>query len=81
MKVERYSQDIIGNCDNLEKLRIANKLISNVIGEVDDLNDLINEEDYYDLGNDKVIGNEDLESLVSITETIYDIVCYNTKEK
>lgn len=81
MKVERYSQDIIGNCDNLEKLRIANKLINNVIGEVEDLNDLTNEEDYYDLGNQKVIGNEDLESLVSITETIYEIVCYNTKEE
>lgn len=81
MKIERYSQDIIENCDNLEKLRIANKLINNVIGEVEDLNDLINEEDYYDLGNQKVIENEDLESLVSITETIYDIVCYNTEEE
>ena len=81
MKVERYSQDIIGNCDNLEKLRIANKLINNVIGEVGDLNDLTNEEDYYDLGNKKIIGNEDLESLVSITETIYNIVCYNKEEK
>lgn len=81
MKVEQYSNDIIKNCDNLEKLRIANKLINNVLGEVEDLNDLTNEEDYYNLGNDKIIENEDLESLVSITETIYNIVCYNKEEK
>ena len=81
MKVEQYSNDIIKNCDNLEKLRIANKLINNVLGEVEDLNDLTNEEDYYNLGNDKIIENEDLESLVSITETIYNIVCYNNEEK
>ena len=81
MKVERYKKEIMENCDNLEMLRIAKSLICNVVGKVDELNDLTDEEEYYDMGDNYIIENEDLESLVSITDTIYDIVCYNTKEK
>ena len=79
MKIEEITKDIINNYDNLEILDITKYLIEVVIKDIEYMNDLMNEEEKYDLGNDYVIGNDDLESLVSITETIYQIKEYNTK--
>lgn len=68
---------VVNNCDNLELLQIANHFIDRVVNDIELMNNLIDENDTYDLGNNYVIKNEDLESLISITETICDIENYN----
>ena len=78
---EYYTEDIFNSCDNLETLSIVKYLINIVLCDIEEMEEmgLINEKDCYDLGNNTIIKNEDLESLVSITETIDDIINYNKK--
>ena len=74
-------EKIENNYDNLDVLKIIKYLVGVVINDIDYMNDLINEEDIYDLGNNYKIKNEDLESLVSILDTITDIINYNGGEQ
>lgn len=67
--------------DNLELLKIISYLIGVVINDIQYMNDIsdINNEliEYLDLGNNKKIKKEDLESLCSIIDTSKDIEKYN----
>lgn len=74
-------EKIENNYDNLEVLKIIKYLVGVVVNDVDYMNDLVNEEENYDLGNNYKIKNEDLESLVSILDTITNIINYNGGEK
>lgn len=74
-------EKIENNYDNLEVLKIIKYLVGVVVNDVDYMNDLVNKEDDYDLGNNYKIKNEDLESLVSILDTITDIINYNGGEE
>ena len=65
------------NFDNLEILDLVKYLLNVVINDIGLINDLVNEREHYDLGNNYIIKNEDLESVVSIIETIEDILNYN----
>lgn len=75
-------QTIVYNYDNLQMLEIIKYLTNVVINDIEYMNSE-NEEvafDYmidYDLGNNKYIMKEDLESLVSITDTIENVIEYN----
>lgn len=77
--IKENMENIIYNCDNVELLKVVNYLVGVIVNDIENMNDLINEKDYYDLGGNYMIKNEDLESLVSITETIDDIINYNKK--
>lgn len=66
--------------DNIDLLDIVKYLLNVVINDIENMNDLVKEQEEYDLGNDYIIKSEDLESLVSIMETIENINEYNTKE-
>lgn len=72
---------ITDNSDNLELLKVIGYLTKVVINDTELMNDLLQDSEEYDLGGNYIIKNEDLESLVSITETIDDIVDYNNKRK
>lgn len=70
------------NYDNLKILDIIMYLTNVVINDIEDMNkeNIEIAQDYlidYDLGNGKYIKSQDLESLVSITDTITDIIEYN----
>lgn len=75
-------QTIVYNYDNLQMLEIIKYLTNVVINDIEYMNSE-NEEvafDYmidYNLGNNKYIMKEDLESLVSITDTIENVIEYN----
>lgn len=79
--IKENMENIIYNCDNVELLKVVNYLVGVVVNDIENMNDLINEKDYYDLGGNYMIKNEDLESLVSITETIDNITKYNKEEE
>ena len=75
-------QTIFDNYDNLEILEIIKYLANVVINDIEYMNKESFEiaQDYlidYDLGNNNYIKAQDLESLVSITDTIEDIIEYN----
>lgn len=75
-------QTIFDNYDNLQILEIIKYLANVVINDIEYMNKESFEiaQDYlidYDLGNNNYIKAQDLESLVSITDTINDIVEYN----
>lgn len=72
---------ITDNSDDLELLEIIRHLVKVVIDDIEFMNDLSKEEEEYCLGGTDIIENEDLESLVSITETIDDIINYNNERK
>ena len=75
-------QTIINNYDNLEILGIVKYLTQVVIADVESVNDLDNDmTTAYDLGNGNLIRKEDLESLVSIVDTINVIEHDNEKEE
>lgn len=64
-------QTIVNNYDNLETLSIVKYLLQVVIADVEYTNDLDNDmTTAYNLGNNNLIRKEDLESLVSIVDTI-----------
>ena len=73
MKIEDL-KTIMNNYNNLEILEIVKYSLGMVINNIA-LD--YNEKSEYDLGNNYIIKNDDLESLVSITETIDDIIKYN----
>lgn len=71
-------ENIFNNYDNLSTLKIVKDLINIVINDIEYMNDM--ENDYmndFDLGNNTYIKREDLESIVSIIDTINDIINYN----
>lgn len=68
--------------NNLEMLEIVKYLTNAIINDIEIKNKKSEQIacDYmidYDLGNGKYITREDLESLISITDTIEDIIEYN----
>ncbi len=65
------------NYDNLDLLKVINYFVGVVINDIEFMNNLVDEKENYDLGNNNIIKNEDLESLVSIMETINNIINYN----
>lgn len=66
--------------DNFDLLKVIKYFVGVIINDIEYMNDLVIEQEYYDLGNNNIIKNEDLESLVSIMETIENIKNYNKKE-
>ena len=73
---------ICNNLDNIDLLDFVCSLLQVVVNDIEFMNDM--ENDYmndYDLGNNKYIKREDLESITSIIDTIKDIVSYNTEEE
>ena len=72
---------ITDNSDNLELLEIIKHLVKVVIDDIEFMNDLSKEEEEYCLGGTDIIENEDLESLVSIIDTINNIVNCNDIRK
>lgn len=75
--ISKDIEKIENNYDNLEILNAIKYLIGVVINDIECINDLTNEKENYDLGNNYIIKNEDLESLVSTIETLQDIINYN----
>lgn len=75
--INKDIEKIENNYDNLEILNAVKYLIGVVINDIEYMNDLTDEEENYDLGNNYIIKNEDLESLVSAMETLQDIINYN----
>ena len=75
--INKDIEKIENNYDNLEILNVIKYLIGVVINNIECINDLTNEKENYDLGNNYIIKNEDLESLVSTIETLQDIINYN----
>lgn len=75
--INKDIEKIENNYDNLEILNAVKYLIGVVINDIDYMNDLTDEKENYDLGNNYIIKNEDLESLVSAMETLQDIINYN----
>lgn len=74
-------QTIVNNYDNLETLSIVKYLLQVVIADVEYTNDLDNDmTTAYNLGNNNLIRKEDLESLVSIVDTIDMVESDNGKE-
>lgn len=74
--------NILNNYDNLGTLKIVKDLLNIVINDIEYMNKESEEIafDYmidYDLGNNTYIKREDLESIVSIIDTINDIINYN----
>lgn len=65
--------------DNIDLLDIIKYLLNVIINDINYMNDLVEEKEEYDLGNDYIIKREDMESLISITDTITDILDYNDK--
>ena len=58
---------------------MKNDLLNAIVLDIGIMNDLIEEKEYYELGNNNKIKYEDLESIVSIIETIKDIIDYNKR--
>ena len=81
MKDNKIVQEIENNYDNLGILKIVKYLLGVVINDVEYMNDLEDETHYHDLGNNYVIEKEDFESIVSIMDTLWDIIDYNDYEK
>lgn len=75
--INKDIEKIENNYDNLEILNAVKYLIGVVINDIEYMNDLTDEKENYDLGNNYIIKNEDLESLVSAKETLQDIINYN----
>ena len=75
--INKDIEKIENNYDNLEILNAVKYLIGVVINDIEYMNDLTDEKEKYDLGNNYIIKNEDLESLVSAMETLQDIINYN----
>ena len=65
--------------DNIDILDFINDLLNAIVLDIGIMNDLIEEKEYYELGNNNKIKYEDLESIVSIIETIKDIIDYNKR--
>ena len=79
-------QTIENNYDNIGILKICRYLLNVVINDIEYMNKDAEEiaGDYlidYDLGNNTYIMKNDLESIVSITDTLKDIENYNEEEK
>ena len=75
-------QEIYNNYDNLEVLEIVKYFLVGVVASIDRINkeNIDVAQDYlidYDLGNNYYIMEEDLESIVSIIDTISDVLKYN----
>lgn len=82
MSRETMFSYICDNYDNLEILSFVKDLLFVVINDIESMNDLQNDDvEDLDLGNNNYIENDDLESLVSITETIFLIEEYNKENK
>ena len=81
MKIDNINiedlKNIEFNYDNLDLLKVINYFVGVVINDIEFMNNLVDEKENYDLGNNNIIKNEDLESLVSIMETINNIINYN----
>lgn len=65
--------------DNIDMLDFINDLLNTIVLDIGIMNDLREEKEYYELGNNDKIKCEDLESIVSIIETIKDIIDYNKR--
>ena len=79
-------EKIENNYDNLGILKICRYLLCVVVNDIEYMNEESYKvaEDYleeYDLGNNNYIRKEDLESVVSIIDTLEDIENYNKEEK
>lgn len=79
-------ETIENNYDNLGILKICKYLLCVVVNDIEYMNEESYKvaEDYleeYDLGNNNYINKEDLESVVSIIDTLGDIENYNKEEK
>ncbi len=79
-------EKIENNYDNLGILKICKYLLCVVVNDIEYMNEESYKvaEDYleeYDLGNNNYIRKEDLESVVSIIDTLEDIENYNKEEK
>lgn len=79
-------ETIENNYDNLGILKICKYLLCVVVNDIEYMNEESYKvaEDYleeYDLGNNNYINKEDLESVVSIIDTLEDIENYNKEEK
>ena len=76
---------IIDNNDNFKILKKCRYLLNVVVNDVEyinDASDLNNEEnDYLDLGNNKKIKKEDLESICKLLDTLYFIEQYNKESE
>lgn len=66
--------NIIDNNDNCEILGIVKELLCVVISDIENMNDLIIENDILDLGNNKKISKDNFESIVSIIDTISEVL-------
>jgi len=76
---EEVFDKIHNNLDNLDTLDFICGLFQVIIDDIEFMNDM--ENDYmndYDLGNNKYIKREDLESINSMVDTLKDIVYYNS---
>lgn len=78
-------EKIENNYDNLGILKICRYLLCVVVNDIEYMNEESFKvaEDYleeYDLGNNNYIRKEDLESVVSIIDTLEDIENYNKEE-
>lgn len=80
MKIDNINMSdlytIENNYDNIGVLKIVKYLLGVVVNDVDYMREY-EEKDIYDLGNNYIIKNEDLESIVSIMDTIEEIRKYN----
>jgi uncharacterized Fe-S radical SAM superfamily protein PflX len=73
-------EKVFNDFNNVETLALIDDLLELVINDIKYMNkkDLDNEEvKELDLGNNYYITREDLETITSAEETIYDIVNYN----
>ena len=61
----------------LKKVEQAKELLKEVISIIENNNEIIDEKEYYNFGNNNIINNEDLETIVSTIETLENIIDYN----
>ena len=78
MKIDNLNMEELKNIeftyDNLDLLKVIKYFVGVVVNDIEFMNNLVDEQDEYDLGNNYKIKNDDLESLVSIMETIDNII-------
>lgn len=73
-KMNKLTDNIFNNYDNKEILVITRILLNMVINDICDFNKYSMEEDILYLGNNKKIKKENFESLVSIVDTIDEVL-------
>ena len=81
MKIDNLNMEELKNIeftyDNLDLLKVIKYFVGVVVNDIEFMNNLVDEQDEYDLGNNYKIKNDDLESLVSIMDTIDNIIDNN----